>query len=365
MSCLEDSHFMKAAIALGERGRLTAPPNPWVGCVIVKEDRIIAEGYHHAAGQAHAEINALAQVGGDAKDATLYCTLEPCSHFGKTAPCVNAIIKAGIKKVVIPFLDPDDRVSGSGMEMLLAHGIEVIVGVCQELAKKSLQPYLTQRKTGKPYCVLKSAASLDGRIAAMNGTSQWITGEEARQDVHRLRAQSQAILIGSNTAIKDNPQLTVRSLSEPFSNPLRVVLDGTGQLLPKGQLFDLSQANTLIFTSEQCPENRICEWQASGVEVIVVDTIHGKLNLHSVLTHLGKKNIMQLLVEGGAAIHSSFLKNDLWDEYILYQGACILGHQGIPLITSLMPNDIKDAPRWKINNVERFNNDVKISYQRL
>src|ERR1700733_11932243 len=189
--------FIRWAIQLGERGRHTAPPNPWVGCVIVKGGSILGEGYHEATGAKHAEVMAIEKAGVLARGATAYVSLEPCPHQGRTPPCVDALIKAGIQQVVIPLLDPDPHVSGKGVARLKKAGIEVVVGIGQEEAARSLEPYLFQRVTKRPFCVLKSAISLDGRTAAADGSSHWITSDEARQDVHRLRAESQAILVGA------------------------------------------------------------------------------------------------------------------------------------------------------------------------
>lgn len=342
--------FMRWAIRLGEKGRLTAPPNPWVGCILVKDGEILGEGYHMAPGFPHAEVMALEKAGALAKGSTAYVSLEPCPHHGRTPPCVRALIQAGVKKVIIPFADPDPQVSGSGITALRAAGIEVVMGIAKDEAEESLMPYLHHRRTQLPFCVLKSAMSLDGRTAAQDGTSKWITSEEARQDVQLLRAQSQAILIGSETARLDKPQLTVRAF-KLNKQPLRVVLDSAGRLAPEGPLFDPEIAPTLLFTTKQT-------WNKEGIEVIE----RPKLNLQMVLEELGKRDIMQVLVEGGATLHASFLKERRAHRFHLYIGNCLLGVRGNPLIPGLDIKTMEEAPRLKLFRVHRFGSSVRLDY---
>lgn len=347
--------FMRWAIQLGEKGRCTAPPNPWVGCVLVKDGEIIAEGYHAAAGKPHAEIVALEKAGPLAKGATAYVSLEPCSHHGRTAPCVHALIAAGIKQVIIPLLDPDPRVSGTGVAALREAGIDVVVGMAQEEASRSLAPYLFQRRTKRPYCLLKSAMSLDGRTAAADGTSQWITGEEARRDVHFLRAESQAILVGSRTALTDNPRLTVRDFPYPIKQPLRVLLDRQGRVPAQGPLADMTLAPTLVFTSSSPAKDA---WERCGAEVYFSPAI----TLKDILEELGKREIIQLLVEGGSALHAAFLKENLVNQFTLYMGNCLLGSHGHPLIPDFPIATLSEAPRWSLESVRRFGNDLRLDY---
>ncbi len=349
--------FMRWAIELAEKGRCTAPPNPWVGCVIVKKGAIIAEGFHEAAGKAHAETVALEKAGALAQGATAYVTLEPCSHHGKTPPCVDAIIRAGIKKVVIPILDPDPRVAGKGIQALKNAGIEVIVGVGEKEATSSLAPYLFQRKHNRPWCVLKTAMSLDGRTAATDGSSMWITGEEAREDVQLLRAKSQAVLIGAQTALIDKPKLTVRSYDLPRP-PLRVVLDRRGTVPPEGPLADITLAPTLLFTTSETHKQ---VWEKCGAEVI----LQKEPSLHAVLDELGKRGIIQLLIEGGSQIHTAFLKENLVNQLVVYIGNCLLGDQGKPFLTNFLVPNIKDAPRLTLERASRFENDLRLDYLNL
>lgn len=358
----QDHHFISQAIALGNKGRITAPPNPWVGCVIVKNGEIIGEGYHHKAGDPHAEVIALRQAGANAEGATVYITLEPCTHHGRTPPCVDALISAKVKRVVYALKDPDPRVSGQSEALLKSHGIEV-TKVENEQAFQSLQPYLHQRSTGKPFCIGKMAMSLDGRTAAADGTSKWITTDEARYDVQKLRAESQAIIIGTGTALKDNPELTVREKKfQPLRAPLRVLMDATGKVLPKGKLFDLSLAPTLIFTSSSCHPATLEAWKKAGIEVIEIAAKEGFLDVDTALKILGQRGIIQLLVEGGSTLMGSFLKAGAINRLTIYVGSILLGDSGYPLLKNLTIPSMDKAPKLKLVSCCKIGNDVKLEY---
>lgn len=346
--------FMRWAIQLGERGRCTAPPNPWVGCVIVKGGEILGEGYHEAAGKKHAEVVAIEQAGPLAKGATAYVSLEPCAHHGRTPPCVNTLIESGIERVVIPLLDPDPKVAGKGVEKLRSAGIEVTIGIGKEEAARSLAPYLFQRSHKRPFCVLKVAMSLDGRTAAEDGTSRWVTGEKAREDVHLLRAQSQAIMIGARTAVLDSPRLTVRAVP-CRTQPLRVLLDSKGSVPAQGPLADSTLAPTLVFT---CSTAQKENWEKCGAEVIVRPT----LMLQEILEELGRREIIQTLVEGGSRLHASFIKENLANRLILYIGNCLLGEGGNPLFPNFPIPTIAQAPRLTLDALRRFDNDIRLDF---
>ncbi|MCA1842078.1 MAG: bifunctional diaminohydroxyphosphoribosylaminopyrimidine deaminase/5-amino-6-(5-phosphoribosylamino)uracil reductase RibD, partial [Actinobacteria bacterium] len=269
---MSDEAAMAEAVALGERGRLTAAPNPWVGCLIVSAGGdIVGRGFHQRAGEPHAEVNALREAGDRARGGTAYVTLEPCAHQGRTPPCAPALVEAGVSRVVIAVLDPDERVAGRGVDILSAAGITVAVGPGAEAAARSLQPYLHHRRTGRPLCVLKTAASLDGRTAAADGTSQWITGPEARADAHRLRAQSGAVIVGAGTALADHPTLTFRNLDfgdgPTPPQPLRVLLDAAGRVPATGPLFDPTLAKTLVLSTEAATPEIKRAWKEAGAEV--------------------------------------------------------------------------------------------------
>ena len=359
---VKDHHFISQAIALGNKGRITAPPNPWVGCVIVKNGEIVGEGYHHKAGDPHAEVIALHQAGADAEGATVYITLEPCTHHGRTPPCVDALISAKVKRVVYALDDPDSRVSGQSEALLKAHGIEV-TKVESEQAFQSLQPYLHQRSTGKPFCIGKMAMSLDGRTAAADGTSKWITSDEARLDVQKLRAESQAIIIGTGTALKDNPELTVREKAFlPLHPPLRVLMDATGKVLPNGKLFDLNLAPTLIFTSSNCNPATLEAWKKAGVEVIEIEAKEGLLDVDRVLKILGQRGIIQVLVEGGSTLMGSFLKAEALNRLTIYIGSIILGDSGYPLLRNLHIPSMDKAHKLRLLSSCIVGNSIKLEY---
>jgi diaminohydroxyphosphoribosylaminopyrimidine deaminase/5-amino-6-(5-phosphoribosylamino)uracil reductase len=292
MTAPTDLERMTRAIELGASVRASTPPNPWVGCVLETTDGAVFEGATQPAGGAHAEALALAAAaaaGADTTGATAWVTLEPCSHHGRTPPCADALIAAGVRRVVVALADPDPKVDGRGLERLRAAGIEVAVGVGAAAAADDLAPYVHQRRTGRPWVVLKLAASLDGRTAAPDGTSQWITGPQARADAHRLRAESDAVLVGAGTVRADDPSLTVRDAPAPRGDPVRVVL-GTAPAAAK---------------VHPCLER-------SG-------------DLPSVLDELGALGHLQVLVEGGAHVAHAFHHAGLVDRYVLYLAPALFG----------------------------------------
>lgn len=361
-----DEKFMQRAIELGEQARLISPPNPWVGCVLVKNGEIVGEGFTQPPGQAHAEVMALRSVQKSVEGATAYVTLEPCSHYGRTPPCAKALIEARIARVVIANGDPDPKVSGKGISMLREAGIEVITNVCAETAAYSLAPYFHHRRTKRAFCLVKTAMSIDGRAAAEDYTSKWITSPEARRDSYRLRAESQAVLVGLQTALKDDPSLTVREIDPmPTKQPLRVVIDSTGKLEPPMNLFNISQAPTLIATSEKCPHIKLQQWQATGVEVQVFPlNEEQKIDLKAVLEYLGSRDVVQVLVEGGPTILGAILKNQLYDRIVTYIGPRILGDSGIPIFKNLSIETIEKAPILKLTRVKKIGDCVRLDYDK-
>lgn len=356
-------YFMQQAIALSECARLQAPPNPWVGCVIVKEGQIVGQGYTQPPGQAHAEVCALQQAQEKAKGAILYSTLEPCAHTGRTPPCTQALIRAGIREVYFGIQDPDQQVKGKGANQLQQAGIKVVQGICQEKIQHSLAPYLYQRRTGLPYTLLKAAISLDGRTAAADQTSQWITCPQAREDAHLQRATSQAILIGAGTALKDSPQLTVRHPAcTPLHQPLRVLLDAKGQVPATGPLFDQQLAPTLVITTSYCVQNRQEEWQATGAEVVIVSPSSSGVDLQEAWHVLGKRSILQVLVEGGATLHTALLETSLFNRLLIYIGPLLLGSSGSPLYQKNIAT-LQQARRLSLHDVRKVGDCVRLEYQ--
>lgn len=360
-----DIEMMKRALALADQARVTSPPNPWVGCVIINQGKIVGEGFTQPPGGAHAEVMALQKAKGQTKDATVYVTLEPCCHFGRTPPCVNTLIASGVSQVVIGIEDPDQNVQGKGISLLKEAGIEVLVGVLEKEISESLAPYIHHRKTDLSYCVLKVTTSIDGRIAAEDGTSQWISSEEARADCHQIRAESQAILVGAGTACVDLPALTVRDVKQqPPTPPLRVVLDGKGRVQAKGSLFDTSVAPTLILTSENCPPSIIDSWKKCGVEVEIIRAAENGLgvDLIDVLTTLGKRGILQVMVEGGGKVIGSFLEARIINQLSVYIGGRILGNRGIPLFSMDSIKTLRESPQLILVGTKTFGNTVRLDY---
>lgn len=360
-----DLMMMERAFQLSKQARLISPPNPWVGSVITNNGQIVGEGYTQPPGSAHAEVVALSQAAGRAKGGTLYCTLEPCSHFGRTPPCVNAIIKAGISRVVIGIQDPDKQVQGQGIATLRAANIEVVTGLYADSISELLAPYLHHRRTGRPYCLLKAATSIDGRIAAQDGSSQWITSSKSRLDSFQLRAESQAILIGAGTARADLPSLTVRDIPQlPLSPPLRVVLDPKGTLQPQGPLFDVSLAPTLIVTTASCPGRVKEAWQQYGVQVETVATGQNPvgLDLDEILVLLGKRGILQVMVEGGSHVLGAFLEERRFQHLVVYIGGRILGSDALPLFTTQSIVSLQEAPELILVGVTPLDNDIRLDY---
>jgi len=368
---LSDETAMAEAVALGERGRLTAPPNPWVGCVVVAYNgSIVGRGFHRRAGEPHAEVHALREAGERARGATAYVTLEPCAHQGRTPPCAPALVEAGVSRVVVAVLDPDERVAGRGVEILRAAGVTVDVGAGAEAAARSLAPYLHHRRTGRPLCLLKTAASIDGRTAAADGTSQWITGPEARADAHRLRAQSGAVVVGAGTALADQPTLTWRNLD--FGDglvppqPLRVLLDAGGRVPPIGPLFDPALAPTLVITTAAADVETRREWKEAGAEVEDVAPAvagAGGVDLGAALDVLGRRGVLQAMVEGGPTVHGALLAAGLADRIVVYTGGLVLGDEGAPLFRGPGPSTLGEASRWRLTAVRRLGDDARLDWE--
>jgi diaminohydroxyphosphoribosylaminopyrimidine deaminase / 5-amino-6-(5-phosphoribosylamino)uracil reductase len=360
-----DEELMATAGNLAELARFTAPPNPWVGCVLVRDGEIVGRGQTGPyPGGAHAEVAALHDAGDRARGATAFVTLEPCNHHGNTPPCTEALIEAGVGRTVVALEDPDPRVRGTGIDCLRAAGIEVTAGVGAEAVRQSLAPYLHQRATGRAFALLKTAMSLDGRTAAADGSSQWITGIEAREDAHRLRAESQAVVVGPGTARADRPRLTVRGMDELIDRqPLRVLLDAHGRVPAEGPLFDPTLASTLVFTTPRAPASAVDGWQAAGAKLEVVDAgTHGRgVDLVAVLTVLAESHgVLQAMIEGGGLLHGAFVDEHLADRLVAYVAPVLLGERGLPVVGFPGPDTLADASRWQLRDVTRLGADVRL-----
>ena len=360
-----DKLAMGRAISLGNKSRIKAPPNPWVGAVVAKNSHILGEGATSSFGGEHAEIAAL-KAAGNAKGATLYVTLEPCSHHGKTPPCVEAIINHQIARVVIALQDPDPNVNGSGITKLRENGIEVEIGLLENQARESLKPYLLHREKGRTFCLAKAAMSIDGSLAAMDGSSHWITGDEARKDVHKLRSHSQAIVVGSKTALVDDPLLTVRGITPlPDRPPLRVILDSKGRTPSTHALFDTKAAPTLVMTSNLSPKETRSSWKNCGAEVVEVelDPNTNNLNLNHVLKHLGDQGIIQTFFEAGPTLLSSLFNQRLIDQLTIYVGPKVLGSTPHSLFAGVKVPTLEKSPELKLIQVQKLGNSLRMDYE--
>lgn len=366
-------YFMNLAYQESKKGRLTTAPNPWVGCVIVYQQQVIGKGFHLKAGTAHAEVKAIEDVirNGEKEhlqESTLYVTLEPCHHFeGKRTPaCDNIIVKHQIKNVVIGILDPDSNVSGLGEQMLRDHGVNVTVGVLKEKITKSLRSYIHHRQTKQPYVIIKTALSLDGYPCLKNNDAKWITSSKTRQHAHKIRAQSQAIIVGKNTILADDPRLDVRlpNLSKEFKQPLRVVIDQYGKIKSEKNILDSSIANTLFVTSEHVERDTPDFWTSKGADFEILNFRDGKLVLAELLEVLGKRGILQCLIEGGPFLHNKFHINDLFQELHIYYGNVLLGKNGKNWLNQ-ENSLVNNIPRLHLEKSKTIENDVFIKYSRV
>lgn len=355
---MTDQDYMRLAIELAANTNGQTSPNPLVGAVVVKENQIVGMGAHLKAGEAHAEVHAIKMAGEKAKDATIYVTLEPCSHFGRTPPCADLLIKSEVKRVVIASTDPNPLVAGQGIERLRKAGIEVDVGILREEAEGLNEVFFHYISTGMPYITLKSATSLDGKIATVSGESKWITSEESRLDVHKYRHQHDGILVGINTILKDDPELTTR-LPLGGKNPIRIVLDTNLRTPLDAKLVNDNKAPTWIIVGQNVATEKIKAMQEKYAEVIempstVLDTL-------DVLKVLGEKGITSLFVEGGSQINGSFIKAKAINQVITYIAPKIIGGASAPTsIGGAGFEKINDCLALQIKSVETIGADIKI-----
>ncbi|SDD41748.1 bifunctional diaminohydroxyphosphoribosylaminopyrimidine deaminase/5-amino-6-(5-phosphoribosylamino)uracil reductase RibD [Sporomusa acidovorans] len=324
-----DEYYMRQALTIAQYARGRTSPNPMVGAVIVQAGHIVGQGWHRLAGTPHAEIHALAQAGELAKGATIYVTLEPCSHHGRTGPCTDALLKAGVKKVVVAMTDPNPKVAGNGLARLKAAGIEVVEGVLAAEAAKLNEVFIKWISTGLPFASLKTAMSLDGKIAAYTGHSKWITSSAAREYVHTLRDTHDAILVGIGTLLADDPQLTTR-LPAGGKNPLRIIVDSMARTPLTANVVKDQQSQTVIAVSRSAPKEKITALQKSGVEVLLLEQTPLGLNLRQLYKILGERQISSILVEGGAAVNASLLAENLIDKVYSFIAPKIVGGKNAP-----------------------------------
>ncbi len=354
--------LMDRARELAERGRYTAAPNPLVGSVVVRDGNIIGEGWHARAGGDHAEVAALKANGSSADGATMYVTLEPCNHHGRTPPCTDAILDAGIEHLVVGHLDPDPRMRGKSVEILRRAGVEVDV-LDDGLLERQNEQFFQYMRTGRPFVHLKLATSLDGRIATSAGDSRWVTGEAARERAHLLRAEAGAILIGAGTVRADDPLLTPRGLSDNPPAITRVILDPRLTTSADSQLVRTAHDSpVLIFVDDTSLDGRELGLVERGVEVVAAPSIADGLDLGFVLDELGRQGIRGLLVEGGGETAGRFVAAGLVDKLTVFYAPRLLGPEGVPMIGSLLsPEFVAEAPRFSISDLEQIGDDIAVT----
>lgn len=340
---------MRRALELAENGRYTVSPNPMVGCVIVRDGEIVAEGWHRRAGESHAEVDALARCE-NARGATMYVTLEPCAHHGRTPPCAPAVIASGMSRVVIATRDPNQEVDGRGIEQIRAAGIEVVTGIGEAEARRQNEKFLWSVTQKLPFVLLKAAMTLDGKLATAARDSQWITTEAAREKSLALREECDAILVGSGTIKADNPRLS-RRLKLSDSPWTRVVLDGDGEVPPHAQVL-VDGGRTILFTSSPPPD------RAPGVEVIPTD---GRTDLQRVFGDLYARGIRSVLVEGGALVHSELIARELWQKMVIFIAPMVVGgHEAPAIFTGPPALRLTDAHRFRFDRAEFVGRDLMI-----
>lgn len=384
-----DLMFMRRALKLARRGRFTASPNPCVGCVIVRDGLVIGEGWHQKAGTDHAEVAAIKNAAGSVAGATAYVTLEPCAHYGRTPPCARTLVQQGIRRVVAAVLDVNPKVAGRGMEILSRAGVKTEVGLCQKEALWLNRAFFKAMGTGIPYVTVKTAASLDSRIALPNGDSKWITSEKARCDVQRLRALHDVILTGVNTVIADDPRLNVRYADLPakvrslvpegmLRQPLKVVLDSRGRLDQQAIAhFAMFKSGRSLIVQVLRPgldltRSRAVELPGMRGQVVELNDrvsllylpagADGRVPPEAVLAYLGRQELRSVLVEAGSTLTSTFLSRGLADELFLYQGPQILGSSSLPAFLLEPPPSLQEARRFALKSVRKLGPDLRAHY---
>jgi diaminohydroxyphosphoribosylaminopyrimidine deaminase/5-amino-6-(5-phosphoribosylamino)uracil reductase len=354
-----DTTYMKRALTLAKKGRGTTSPNPLVGCVIVKNGTIIGEGWHKRAGGHHAELHALEMAGAAAHSSDVYVTLEPCSHTGKTPPCCDALIRAGVKRVVAGMSDPNPRVNGGGLQALQQAGIETTCGVLEEQCRSINRPFIKFITTGQPYVTYKCAMTLDGKIASVTGESRWISCEASRKIVHRMRADSDAIMVGVDTIIADNPQLNVRHVTG--RDPLRVIVDSHLRTPESVAVLSCSMAQgTVIATTETNPRVHL-RYQHTEATLIICTSLNGKVDLNDLLLKLGERGIQSLLLEGGSHLAGEALRQGLIDECVFFYAPKVIGSDGFSPFAMTGITSMSESVRFADLAVRQVGTDLMVT----
>ncbi|TJX13096.1 bifunctional diaminohydroxyphosphoribosylaminopyrimidine deaminase/5-amino-6-(5-phosphoribosylamino)uracil reductase RibD [Tissierella creatinini] len=357
-----DIKYMKRALELARGGIGYTNPNPLVGAVIVKDNRIIGEGYHKDYGSNHAEVNAFLNATEDVKGATMYVTLEPCSHYGKTPPCAKAIVEKGIKKVIIGLKDPNPLVAGRGIKILEEAGIEVVAGVLEEEGKKLNEPFLKYITTKLPFVILKTAMTLDGKIATRTNESKWITGELSRKYVHELRHRAAGIMVGIGTVLADNPSLTTRLGDVRVSDPIRIIVDSSARIPLEANVLNLeSDAKTIIGVTEKADKQKLRILEEKGAEIIYTPSKNGRVDLNLLMKELGERKIDSVLLEGGSELNYASIEEDIVDKVCVFIAPKIIGGN---TAKSPVGGDgkayMKDAINLDDIAIHRFGDDIMV-----
>lgn len=355
-----DQHhrFMRRALSLARKGIGSTSPNPAVGCVIVRDGAIVGEGWHRKAGEPHAEVNALRDSGSMAKGSDLYVTLEPCSHFGKTPPCADALIESAVSRVFIGMVDPNPCVAGRGVQRLRSAGIEVTTGLLEDECRSINQPYIKHVTTGLPYVTLKSAMTMDGKTATSCGDSRWVTEEPARRHVHALRAISDAVMVGLGTIMADDPLLTCRI--KGGRDPLRLIVDSNLRIPSTAQVFHVESVSRTMVAAVSDANQRRQEIEALGAEVVLCQSKDGRVDLHDLLRVLGGKGIQSILLEGGSLLAGAMLSAMLIDRCIFFYAPKLIGGDGIGLFAGAGVESMADAIQMENISVRRCGTDIMV-----
>ena len=356
---LDDEKWMKRALRVAEKGRGRTSPNPMVGAILVKNGRVVGEGHHAKAGEDHAEMVALKEAREEVRGSTLYLNLEPCTHYGKTPPCAPEVIHAGIGRVVIGTDDPNPLVSGRGVESLRKAGIEVKVGVREEECRRLNEAFCKYILKKEPFMILKIAATLDGKIAAREGDSKWISGETSRRLVHRLRNQVDGVLVGIGTVLKDDPALTARI--KGGRDPYRIILDSRLRISQEARVIGVSPSRTVVMTTEAAPKDKVENLEKKGVRILVLDSKEGRVNLKSCVSKLGEMEMMSVLVEGGSQINGSFLDEGLVDKLLLFLSPKLIGdRRALGIFDGKGAGTLREAAVLRELRTRRIGEDILI-----
>ncbi|MGE7876192.1 bifunctional diaminohydroxyphosphoribosylaminopyrimidine deaminase/5-amino-6-(5-phosphoribosylamino)uracil reductase RibD [Peribacillus muralis] len=359
---VDDQYYMKLALDLAASAKGKTNPNPVVGAVIVKDGVIAGTGIHRKAGEPHAEVHAFKMAGEYAEGATLYVTLEPCSHYGKTPPCANLVKESGVLRVVVATQDPNPEVAGRGISILKDAGIEVEVGVMEKEAQSLNERFIHNMTKNRPFVISKLAMTLDGKLATHTGHSKWITGEESRHSVHVLRNEVDAILVGIGTVLADDPSLTTRLPEGGGKNPVRIILDSELRIPLEANVVETSKAKTIIVTQEHAPEDKMAVLSEKGVEFIFVQKNDDGLDLSALMKELFNKGITDVLLEGGSEVNASFLRAGLIDKFLIYVAPKLLGgRNSLTPFTGVNVDTMDEALDVAFSGVDTFGEDIRIT----